>query len=193
MAKNFAALATDALVYLRKCFAKKAPSVAGSSYDDVTGRIDDDPSPTPGPSPDPDPDPEPTEHTYDTYASEHVTTGVGEGGIDDDCVVVPIADIVSVYNEHGNASLSGAVENCVCLYLSDDKVSADVSQGLGDGTTTTWGEFDDQAECITLPLSFNSNMIDLISDEYYHGNWFIAIKPQSDSASLSSVSLVYTE
>lgn len=38
-AKNFATMATDALVYVRKCFAKKAPNTSSSSYNDVTGSI----------------------------------------------------------------------------------------------------------------------------------------------------------
>lgn len=40
MAKNFAALAADALIYVRKCFAKKAPS-STASYSDVTGNVVD--------------------------------------------------------------------------------------------------------------------------------------------------------
>ena len=38
-AKGFATLATDALVYVRKCFTKTAPSTSSTSYSDVTGSV----------------------------------------------------------------------------------------------------------------------------------------------------------
>ena len=38
-AKGFASLAADALVYVRKCFTKTAPSTSTSSYSDVTGSV----------------------------------------------------------------------------------------------------------------------------------------------------------
>jgi hypothetical protein len=125
MAKNFAALATDALVYLRKCFAKKAPSVAGSSYDDVTGRIDDDPSPTPGPSPDPDPDPDPsiTTRSYNLIAI-HTETG-SPIDIDGDGYGVPAADAVGTFGStyHEVTLAISGYEGNVDLYTANDDLT----------------------------------------------------------------------
>jgi len=38
-AKGFATMAADAIVYVRKCFAKNSPGTSTSSYDDVTGTV----------------------------------------------------------------------------------------------------------------------------------------------------------
>jgi hypothetical protein len=38
-AKGFATLASDALIYVRKCFTKTAPGTSTTSYDDVTGSV----------------------------------------------------------------------------------------------------------------------------------------------------------
>lgn len=38
-AKGFATLAADSLMYVRKCFAKIAPTASSSAYSDVTGKV----------------------------------------------------------------------------------------------------------------------------------------------------------
>lgn len=39
LAKGFATLAQDSLLYVRKCFAKTAPTSSASAYTDVTGTV----------------------------------------------------------------------------------------------------------------------------------------------------------
>lgn len=152
LAKDYLAFAVDNIADARRCLAKSAPTVSEESYGNVSGSI----TPYTQPS-------TPTEYVAFTEESQEINT-FEDIHLNDNFVCYPVGSLCSLYQQHGNLTITAGSETGIDVYIADEELLQMKELSLPSGTGVT--EFTQGAgpgSLITLPWTLTEEDYNVLS------------------------------